>query len=469
MLPPMKTIMIIILIVSISFIPHVKVTANETPQHRSVIISEVQRIGSSFGSTDEWLELYNTTTDSINLDSFTLFGAGNTTRGLKLTGIISPFSYFLIAKQPADSANTSLATTPDLVLSSLTIPNTATELKLQQETMNEIRIEDTFLLPDSAQSGERDTTKGIYMSLIRDDNGIITPNHNKINLKKNTTKNNICQQNFGTPKSSDIKNENNEQQFLFTDFCFDSITPQPIIESDSVSFQGKYDKQQLPTFYIKTLEDAPYYNVQYNGKLHLSQEQNSNFLKVSTGNETDSISLATSNSQIMFKPIKESYIAIYITIELSENDILELESLLLTPIQDFTRSTYTLQPLSGQNPNENLLMESTTETTLPYSLQEILYTDKKLYPGEYELQFNLSSLGEESIKNEPILEVTGYDQFGNKLFAAVLDSDLFKLNVTTYSQKFTVARSTTTYFLLHRKTKNDTFFNQISLSNLNLH
>ena len=63
---------------------------------RSVIINEVMWMGTSADSSDEWIELYNTTGSSINLSGWTLIISGS--GAINLSGTISAGGYFLLER-----------------------------------------------------------------------------------------------------------------------------------------------------------------------------------------------------------------------------------------------------------------------------------------------------------------------------------------------------------------------------------
>ncbi len=103
---------------------------NSEPNN-DIIFTEINWAGSSVSDTDQWIEIYNTTNQIINLDGFTISNLGDDSNpNLVLTNqncdnlSLNPNSYFLISKYQADNSNTMLNTTSDCSFNSLDLnPN----------------------------------------------------------------------------------------------------------------------------------------------------------------------------------------------------------------------------------------------------------------------------------------------------------------------------------------------------------
>ena len=67
-----------------------------------VVISEVAWMGTTSSSSNEWIELYNTTSSSVSLSSWTL-NALDGTPSITLTGSISAYSYYLLERTDDNS------------------------------------------------------------------------------------------------------------------------------------------------------------------------------------------------------------------------------------------------------------------------------------------------------------------------------------------------------------------------------
>jgi cardiolipin synthase len=67
-----------------------------SPSPGSVILSEIAWAGTAASTTDEWLELYNNTTNPIDLAGWTIRDGENLT--ITLTGVIPPNAFFLLER-----------------------------------------------------------------------------------------------------------------------------------------------------------------------------------------------------------------------------------------------------------------------------------------------------------------------------------------------------------------------------------
>lgn len=70
--------------------------------HAEVRVSEIAWMGSVASANDEWIELYNTGTDTVILDGWTLTDGASFT--IKLAGRISASSYAVLERTDDDSA-----------------------------------------------------------------------------------------------------------------------------------------------------------------------------------------------------------------------------------------------------------------------------------------------------------------------------------------------------------------------------
>ena len=80
---------------------------------QTVIINEIAWMGTKASTSDEWIELYNTTPDTIDLSGYLLVASDNTPK-IFLTGALPPHDYFVlertddqtISNRPADKIYT---------------------------------------------------------------------------------------------------------------------------------------------------------------------------------------------------------------------------------------------------------------------------------------------------------------------------------------------------------------------------
>lgn len=89
--------LILALLLSAWYLPMTASAAKPAVNAGSVIINEVAWAGHSGYTSDEWIELYNTTATPINLTGWTL-SAADGSPNLTLSGTIPPYGYYLIER-----------------------------------------------------------------------------------------------------------------------------------------------------------------------------------------------------------------------------------------------------------------------------------------------------------------------------------------------------------------------------------
>lgn len=121
-----------------------------------VVINELMWMGSSTSSSDEWIELRNTTAEAIDLTGWHLTKLSSGTESTMLTipsGSIPPYGFFVIANFSAETSR--LAIEPDLVEADVSLVNS----KLQVSLYDSIDA-----LVDRADDGSGNPLAGEYVS-----------------------------------------------------------------------------------------------------------------------------------------------------------------------------------------------------------------------------------------------------------------------------------------------------------------
>ncbi len=99
-----------------------------------VVFSEIMWMGSGASSADEWIELYNRSSESIDLSGWTVTRtASDGSEQVMLTidgGIIDAGATFLIANYDSDSDRSRLAAPVQFVSAAVALPNTKLLLRL---------------------------------------------------------------------------------------------------------------------------------------------------------------------------------------------------------------------------------------------------------------------------------------------------------------------------------------------------
>lgn len=130
-----------------------KIEATSMP---SVVINELMWMGSSLSSTDEWVELMNTTDQPVDLSGWRLTKLTNGAEAPMLTistGTIAPKGFFVIANDPA--ATSRLAIEPNLVDASVSLVNSKIQIALYDAS---------GVLVDRADDGSGNPLAGLYTS-----------------------------------------------------------------------------------------------------------------------------------------------------------------------------------------------------------------------------------------------------------------------------------------------------------------
>lgn len=104
-------------------------------QTGDVVINEINWAG-SFNSSDEWLELRNTTGNSIDLSGWNIDGLGSGASAIVIPSgkSISGNGFFLISNFDATNTSSNLNISPDVVNSSISLANTSELLTLKTAT-----------------------------------------------------------------------------------------------------------------------------------------------------------------------------------------------------------------------------------------------------------------------------------------------------------------------------------------------
>lgn len=96
----------------------------------SVVINEIMWSGSNAVSSDEWIELKNNTSSTIDLTNWSIENLGNSSTPISIpSGIIIPNGYFLIANNLAN--NSIINVDPDFQTPSIELINTGEQLILK--------------------------------------------------------------------------------------------------------------------------------------------------------------------------------------------------------------------------------------------------------------------------------------------------------------------------------------------------
>ena len=107
--------------------------AEDTP---NVFISEINWAGSALSTADEWIELVNLSSTSVNLSHYVLTGTATRGGAIEIAEgtVIGPKSTLLIANYALGDAKTSLQISPNLVTTAISLPNSSLDILLTTPT-----------------------------------------------------------------------------------------------------------------------------------------------------------------------------------------------------------------------------------------------------------------------------------------------------------------------------------------------
>lgn len=97
---------------------------------KQLLIGEVAWAGSSKSTADEWLELWNRSTQPVDLTGYRLVGAATKDIIFDASVVIPPQSALLVANYAASDTKSALAADPHVVTSTLSLPNDTLGIKL---------------------------------------------------------------------------------------------------------------------------------------------------------------------------------------------------------------------------------------------------------------------------------------------------------------------------------------------------
>ncbi|MFA6018151.1 MAG: lamin tail domain-containing protein [Patescibacteria group bacterium] len=122
------------LILALSIVsPVSRAKAAESPP---VILSEIAWAGSEKSTADEWIELANTGTETIDISGWKLTGVGTsgTSIDIPTESTIAAQSTYLVANYKLGDEKTTLNISPNLVTTAVSIPNSAINISLMDTT-----------------------------------------------------------------------------------------------------------------------------------------------------------------------------------------------------------------------------------------------------------------------------------------------------------------------------------------------
>ncbi len=140
-----------------------------------VIISEIGWAGSEVSSSDEWIELTNTSTTQINISGYMLTGAGSGGESIVIPdgSLLEPHSTYLIANYDQTHENSTLGATPNIIDATLSLSNSGFAVHLNNHDGAQIDSAGDGTTPFAGGSGgTEESDDGRYRSMVRVDGSL---------------------------------------------------------------------------------------------------------------------------------------------------------------------------------------------------------------------------------------------------------------------------------------------------------
>jgi uncharacterized protein YdeI (BOF family) len=142
-------------------------TFAQTP---TVIFSEIAWAGSSYSSSDEWLELSNLTNESVDISGWILTGVGSSENDLVVPdgSTIEPYSTFLITNYDASHENSALSVESNYATATLSLPNNGFSASVFDNDGSLVDVAGADGAAFAGRSGSTaNTDDGRYRSMVR--------------------------------------------------------------------------------------------------------------------------------------------------------------------------------------------------------------------------------------------------------------------------------------------------------------
>lgn len=146
----------------------------------TVIISEISWGGSPLSTADEWIELANTSSAPVDISGWTLSGISSNTLIMPEETFIEPYETYLIANYAMGNEKSSLVVEPNIVTSSISIPNSDLAITLTNSFGEVIDSSVDTGVPDFGSTSpyataERNLADGTWFTSTPGTPGIVTP------------------------------------------------------------------------------------------------------------------------------------------------------------------------------------------------------------------------------------------------------------------------------------------------------
>lgn len=261
-----KTIKILCLVTlsvnSASFTP-LFIKKTKAINTNTVIINEINWAGSSLSSSDEWIELYNPGSSSVDITHWHLKGAGGGSEGIELQGSIEPNSFFLVANFTEEDERSVLRITPDLVTTSVSIRNSYFTIQLLDAQGNLIDEADTFGKSPDAGSNSKNEKRSMARAIASNPGSAPSPwksSSTRVYLDNPTTNSAMkCGKDYATPGAVNFSEATNEVVIEAEETCYSTGEITQDDNATYVTIQGEQkDLQAVQEEYVFSEKSGTY-------------------------------------------------------------------------------------------------------------------------------------------------------------------------------------------------------------------
>lgn len=402
-------------------------TPSTTPSpilEKKLVFSEINWSGSNKSSDDEWLELFNNSDIDLNLEGFSIQGVLSASKFLNLKGIVKNKEYFLISKFSNEDSKSNLNIIPDLIEPKLSISNSKLDLKLFENGSLIDEINTNNQKPFAGSLSPNSSMERIDYQKDGNDPSNWKTSNSRQNLKGFETQ--TCNLDFATPKAN--FNENNSNIVCKINGTFDLF-------SDESAFEAKEIEKEIINF-----ESNEICNTKNFCKIEIPIKLisgNNLVLKslFGTKDSTDEfqkvlVNKSNFNSEniynLVFSIDGDSSKDLGIKIILNKNTKVEIGKAKFYESEKVLNKTF----VSKKNLNwQNIIKLNSKTSAQGFNGQilDILESKSRLSKGKYSLSYRIKKV-ENFNTADDLINISGFDERGNRLFESVIDENDLKYN-----------------------------------------
>jgi hypothetical protein len=482
----MKRILISLglLVITINTLSFPTAKAIDSTSNKQLFINEISWMGSSLGFTDEWIEFYNDSTADINLSNFTLFGAGNSTLGINLSGVIKAKGYYLLSRNEETNPKSILNIKPDLVSSKVSITNSSFNIYLKNNSDQ--------IVYDEVNTGGKAPFAGsngpIYATMSRITNA--TNGNDPLSWKDSTKRTNIdspgtnadisCGADFATPKAENFTNLTTDQVIELKNLC---LSKGKLNNQDELEFFGPLDDEPTLNLNIDFEKQAQKYSIKLIGNTENTIDMNGTFgkLTLTLGEQKVDQNIYKFSSLpteiFIAKPKDIEKGNLVLSLNLDTNEKLSLKKIEVNKLSNSSQDIqFEAKDLALTNTHAQLMLDSISNKNVMYVSKNSvgIFTDQAFVQNidleksqifEAKVNMKFENTTENLQPYDSILTINISNPFypDQTSIKSIRASDI-TANYTDYSFYFVSEPTGNNYLSLYSSGKSDIYLDQIILT-----